>query len=149
MKPRLNVYIDDDLNDRLDALAAKPGSSKSAIVSDALKHYLARGAANEIDAVLKVRLDKVARHLARLERDQQVVLETLALFVRFELTVTAPLPDGDQPAARALGTERFNSFVDQVGRRIAGGKSLTRDVLERVTPDAVIERNGELHEVRE
>lgn len=149
MKPRLNVYIDDDLNDRLDALAAKPGSSKSAIVSDALKHYLARGAAAEIDAVLRVRLDKVARHLARLERDQQVVLETLALFIRFELTVTAPLPDGDQPAARALGTERFNSFVDQVGRRIAGGKSLTRDVLERVTPGAVIERNGTLHEVRE
>ena len=149
MKPRLNVYIDDGISDRLDALAAKPGSSKSAIVSDALKHYLARGAAAEIDAVLKVRLDKVARHLARLERDQQVVLETLALFIRFELTVTAPLPDGDQPAARALGTERFNSFVDQVGRRIAGGKSLTRDVLERVTPDGVIERNGELHEVRE
>ncbi len=149
MKPRLNVYIDDDLSDRLDTLAAKPGSSKSAIVSDALKHYLARGAAAEIDAALKARLDKVARHLARLERDQQVVLETLALFIRFELTVTAPLPDGDQPAARALGTERFNSFVDQVGRRIAGGKSLTRDVLERVTPDGVIERNGELHEARE
>jgi predicted transcriptional regulator len=149
MKPRLNVYIDDDLNERLDALAAKPGSSKSAIVSDALKHYLARGAVAEIDAVLKARLDKVARHLARLERDQQVVLETLALFIRFELTVTAPLPDGDQLAAKALGTERFNSFVDQVGRRIAGGKSLTRDVLERVTADAVIEHNGELQEVRE
>lgn len=149
MKPRLNVYLDDELNDRLDALAAKPGSSKSAIVSDALRHYLARGAAAEIDAVLKARLEKIARHLARLERDQQIVLETLALFIRFELTVTSPLPEGDQAAAKALGTERFNSFVDQVGRRIAGGKSLTRDVLERITPGAVVEHNGDEHEVRE
>ena len=149
MKPRLHVYLDDELNDRLDALAAKPGASKSAIVSDALKHFLARGAAAEIDAVLKVRLDKVARHLARIERDQQVVLETLALFIRFQLMVTAPLPDGDQPAAKALGTERFNTFVEQVGRRIAAGKSLTRDVLERITPDGVVERDGEFQAVHQ
>jgi hypothetical protein len=149
MKPRLHVYLDDDLSDRLDALADKPGSSKSAIVSDALKHYLARGASAEIDAVLKVRLDKVARHLARIERDQQVILETLALFIRFELMVTAPLPDGDQPAAKALGTERFNSFVEQVGRRIASGRSLTRDVLERITQEGVVEFDGELRELRE
>lgn len=148
MKPRLHVYLDDELNDRLDALAAKPGTSKSAIVSDALKYFLARGAAAEIDAVLKVRLDKVARHMARIERDQQVVLETLALFIRFQLMVTAPLPDGDQLAAKALGTERFNTFVEQVGRRIAAGKSLTRDVLKRITPDGVVERDGELQAVR-
>ncbi len=149
MKPRLNIYVDDDLSDRLDALTAKPGTSKSAIVSDALKHYLARGAAAEIDAVLKVRLEKIARHLARIERDQQVILETLALFIRFELTVTAPLPDDDQREAKALGAERFNSFVEQVGKRISGGKSLTRDVLERITSDAIVEGEGERHEVRE
>lgn len=148
MKPRLHVYLDDELSDRLDALAERPGSSKSAIVADALRHYLTRGATAEIDAVLKVRLDKVGRHLARLERDQQVVLETLALFIRFELTVTSPLPEGDQGAAKALGSERFNSFVEQVGRRLAGGKSLTRDVLACITPDAVVESDGELHEVQ-
>lgn len=146
MKPRLHVYLDDELSERLNALARKPGSSKSAIVSDALKHFLSRGAASEIDAVLKMRLDKVGRHLARLERDQQIILETLALFIRFELTVTSPLPDGDQSAARALGNERFNSFVEQVGRRLAGGKSLTRDVLARITPEGFIGPDGELQE---
>ena len=149
MKPRLHVYLDDDLSERLDALAKKPGASKSAIVTDALKHFLSRGAAAEIDAVLKTRLDKVGRHLAKLERDQQIVLETLALFIRFELTVTSPLPDVDQAAARALGNERFNSFVEQVGRRLSGGKSLTRDVLARITPEGCIGSDGELQEVRE
>jgi predicted transcriptional regulator len=149
MKPRLHVYLDDALLERLDALARRPGGSKSAIVADALRHYLARGAAAEIDAVLKARLDRIGRQLARLERDQQVVLESLALFIRYQLTVTAPLPDADHMSARALGQERFSSFVEQVGRRLADGKSLTRDVLAHISTDGVVEPDGQLQEVRE
>jgi hypothetical protein len=107
-------------------------------VNDALKAFFAKGAASEIDAVLRVRLDKVARHLARLERDQQVLLECVALFIRFELTVTVPVPDIDQPAAKALGNERFSNFVAQVGRRLAAGRSLTREVLDYATPEGAI-----------
>ena len=52
-------------------------------------------------------------------------------------------------AARALGQERFNSFIEQVGRRLAGGKSLTRDVLARISTDGVVEPDGQFQEVRE
>ena len=134
MKPRLHAYLTDDVNAQLDLLAARPGSSKSAIVNDALKTFFAKGASTGIDPVLRVRLDKVARHLERLERDQQVLLECLALFIRFELMITAPVPDSDQPAAKALGNERFNNFIEQVGRRLAAGRSLTREVLDQVSP---------------
>lgn len=140
MKPRLHAYLTDDVNAQLDLLAARPGTSKSAIVNDALKFFFAKGATSEIDAVLRVRLDKVSHHLARLERDQQIMLECLALFIRFELMVTVPVPDLDQPAAKALGTERFNNFVAQVGRRLAAGRSLTRDVLEQAAPEARLEQ---------
>lgn len=143
MKPRLHAYLTDDVNARLDLLAAKPGSSKSAIVNDALKAFFAKGAASEIDAVLRIRLDKVARHLERLERDQRVLLECLALFIRFELMVTAPVPDVDQPAAKALGNERFNNFVAQVGRRLAAGRSLTREVLDQASPEPRIGASAE------
>jgi hypothetical protein len=34
--------------------------------------------------------------------------------------VTAPLPEADA-AGRAIGRDRFESFVAQVGRQIAGG----------------------------
>src|SRR3546814_7961918 len=117
MKPRHPLYLDDELTERLEALAAKPGSSKSAIVSDALRAFIARRGANELDERLKVRLDRVSRQLNRIERDQQILLESLALYVRYYLTVTAPLPEADQEAARALGQERFQAFIDQVGRR--------------------------------
>lgn len=141
MKPRHHLYLDDELTERLEALAAKPGASKSAIVADALRAFITRGAAIEIDPVIKARLDKVSRTLARLERDQQVVLETLGLFIRYQLTVTAPLPESEQAAARAVGQDRFQHFIDQVGRRLAAGKSVTTDVLARVSTDGVAEHD--------
>src|SRR5690606_3188791 len=135
MKPRHHLYLDDELTEQLEALAAKPGSSKSAIVSDALRAFIARRGASELDDRLKVRLDRISRQLNRIERDQQILLESLALFVRYYLTVTAPLPEVDQEAARALGQERFQAFIDQVGRRIAGGWTLAGEVLGRTSDE--------------
>lgn len=134
MKPRHHLYLDDALTERLEALAAKPGSSKSAIVADALRAYLARRGASELDEMLKVRLDRIGKQLNRVERDQQIVLETLALFIRYQLTVTPPLPEVDQAAARAIGQERFQHFIDQVGRRLAAGKGIAADLLVRLAP---------------
>lgn len=135
MKPRHHLYLDDELTEQLETLAAKPGSSKSAIVSDALRAFIARRGANELDDRLKVRLDRVSRQLNRIERDQQILLESLALFVRYYLTVTAPLPEADQEAARALGQERFQAFIDQVGRRIVGGRTLAGEVLAQTSEE--------------
>ena len=42
------------------------------------------------------------------------------LFVRYELMINAPLPEGDQ-AARAVGRDRFEAFVARVGEALAGG----------------------------
>lgn len=121
MKPRHHLYLDDALTEQLDRLGGKPGTSKSAIVADALRAYLDRRAASELDALFKVRLDRMSRQLGRVERDQKILLESLALFVRYQLTVTAPLPEADK-AAQALGRERFQRFVDQVGRQLASGR---------------------------
>ena len=121
MKPRHHLYLDEALTEQLEALAAKPGSSKSAIVSDALRAYLARRGARELDDMLKIRLDRLSTQLGRIERDGQVLLESLALFVRYMLTVNAPLAEGDE-AGRAIGRDRFEAFVAQVGRQLAGGR---------------------------
>lgn len=147
MKPRHHLYLDDELTDRLEQLAARPGASKSAIVADALKAWFARGAAIEIDPVIKARLDRTTRSLSRIERDLQIVLEALGLFIRYQLTVIPPLPEADQAAARVLGQERFQHFIDQVGRRLASAKSLTRDVLSRVAPDADELAEGLVHDI--
>ena len=119
-KVRHQLFLDADLSEKLEALAAKPGASKSAILADAIIAWLNRRGSHELDERFGLRLNRISAQLNRIERDGQVLLETLALFVRYQLTVTAPLPEPDQ-AARAVGRDRFQSFVDQVGRQIAGG----------------------------
>ena len=121
MKSRHQIWLDDDLGRELDRLGAKPGASKSALVAAALRALFDRRAAGAIDDLLKIRLDRIGRTLGRIERDQKVLLESLALFVRYQLTVTAPLPEADR-AAQAVGRERFQRFVDQVGRQLAAGR---------------------------
>lgn len=121
MKVRQNLYIDRELSNALDALAARRGGNKSRIVNDALKAWVARRGAKEIDDLLKPRLDRLSREIAACRRDIEVTLEALALFVRYQLTVTAPLPESDA-AAIAVGNARFERFIAQLGRQIAGGK---------------------------
>lgn len=125
MKPRHHLYFDEALTAELEALAAKPGTSKSAIVADALRDYLRRRATRELDDMLKVRLDRMGAELGRLRRDLDVQLESFALFVLWQLTIQAPLPEGDA-AARAVGRERFEAFVTEVGRRVAGERRAFR-----------------------
>lgn len=127
-KVRYQLYLDAGLSEQMENLAAKNGHCKSAILTDALRAYLNRRGAKELDDLLGVRL-------SRLERDQQVMLESFALFVRYYLTVTAPVNEHDK-AALAIGQDRFRAFIDQVARRLAGGKGLTHDSLMRTFVEA-------------
>lgn len=123
-KTRQQLYLSPDVAEKLEALAAKPGASKSAILADAVQAWLTRRGTKELDDRFALRLERISIQLGRIERDQQIMMESLALFVRYYLTTTAPLPEPDQPA-RAVGRDRFQAFIDQVGRHIArGGRSL-------------------------
>lgn len=121
MKSRHQIYLEEGLGAELDRLGARPGTTKSAIVGDALRLFFEQRASGQLDELLRLRLDRLTRGVGRLERDQKILLESLALFVRYQLTVTAPLPEADK-AAHAIGRERFQRFVDQVGRQLASGR---------------------------
>jgi predicted transcriptional regulator len=121
MKVRQNLYIDRELSDALEALASRPGGNKSRLVNDAIAAWLARQGTKEIDDLFKGRLDRLSRELGLVRRDLYVVLESFALFVRFYLLVTAPLPDADT-AAFAVGMDRFEQFLGQLARQVATGK---------------------------
>ncbi len=120
-KVRHQLFLPKPLSDRLEALAAKPGASKSSILVDALTAWLNRRGVSELDDRFGLRLDRMSKALARIERDDDVILETLALFIRFELSIQAPLAENDQ-AGRAMATKRFEAFVAQVGRQVAAGR---------------------------
>jgi hypothetical protein len=134
-RARLNIFLEPDHAKRLAQLAGMKGVSKSAIIAAALSSYLSPDGGDRREAAIAKRLDKLTRQFDRLERDQTILIETVALFVRYTLTVDAPIPAAHQDAARAQGRARFQQFVDQLARHLQKGRSLVRQVHEEITPD--------------
>ncbi len=84
------------------------------------------------EAAITRRLDKLTRAVERLDREVSIGNEALALFVRFWLTTTPPIPEDMQAAAQATGKMRYEGFVAALGRRLAKGKNFSREVSEDV-----------------
>ncbi|MGC6330210.1 CopG family transcriptional regulator [Rhizorhabdus sp. FW153] len=95
--------------------------------------------ADKREAAFARRLDRLSRQVQRLERDLGVTAETLALFVRFWLTITPPVPNDAQGSAQAKGRERYEGFIETLGRRLQKGQSFLReipdDIAETKQPD--------------
>ena len=68
--------------------------------------------------------------------------EALAVFVRFWLTSTPPLPDTALAASQAKGRERYEAFIEVLGRRLARGRKLADEIVRDVGGDER-ERNSD------
>jgi predicted transcriptional regulator len=104
------------------------------VVETAISSYLSPDNSERMEAALGRRLDRLTRQVERLERHVTISNEALALFVRFWLTATPPLPDTAQPAAQAKGRERYEGFVEALGRRLAKGQSLAQEISQDIVP---------------
>jgi uncharacterized membrane protein YccC len=121
-KIRHQFLLGADLSGRLEKLSRVPGTTKSKVIAKAVEAFLDRQAENEMDQRYGKRLDRMSHDIEHLRRDSEVLLESLALFIRFSITLNAHTPMPDK-ATQALAHERFLKFVDQVGHKIASGKS--------------------------
>jgi len=63
----------------------------------------------------------------------------LALFVRFWLTITPPLPADAQAAAQLKGRQRYEGFVEALGRRLQKGQSLLHEIAEDIESHASLD----------
>ncbi len=118
---RHQLFLPKPLSDRLEALARAPGASKSKLLATAVAAWLDRRGTDELEQRFAQRLDRLSNQLARIERDGHVSIESLALFIRYMLTVNAPLADEDE-VSRAIGRERFAAFITRVGQQLASGR---------------------------
>lgn len=134
-RARLNVFLEREHAKRLDELAVMKGVSKSAIIAAALASFLSPDAADRREAAMAKRLDRITQQYERIERDQTILIETVALYVRYYLSVSIPVPESQQEAARAQGRARFEQFVEQLARRLQRGHSLVKEVVEEIVPD--------------
>jgi hypothetical protein len=99
-KQRVSVYLEPDVMKALADFSARRGQSRSLVAEAAIASFLSPDAAERQEAVTAKRLDQLDRRMTRMERDLGISVETLAVFVRFWLTTSPPLPEPAQAAAR-------------------------------------------------
>lgn len=124
-----------DLLRSLADYASRRRISQASVVEAAIASHLSPDGADRLEAALARRLDRMTRQIERLERHVTISNETLALFVRFWLTSVPPLPDSAQAAAQAKGRERFDGFVETLGRRLAKGRTFADEVTRDFNQD--------------
>jgi len=132
MRTKHTFRLPPDLARRLADYAHRKRLPQATIVEAALVSHLSPDGADRLEAALARRLDRTTRQIERLERHVTISNEALALFVRFWLTATPPLPDAAQPAAQAKGRERYQGFVESLGRRLARGRLLADEIVTEV-----------------
>jgi hypothetical protein len=116
------------LGARLAEYALRRRISQALVVEAALESFLSPDGAEQLEAALSRRLDRLSRQADRIEQVVGIVLEALGLFVRFWLANTLALPEAALPAQQAKGRERYQNFLTSLGRRLAKGASLPRDI---------------------
>ena len=134
-KDRITLSLNPETTKRLTLVANYRKGAKSALVEEALDRYLDPERRRILDDATLRRLDTQSKSLSTIARDVAIATETLSLFVRYFLTITEPLPQPEQESARALGRQRFEVFVAQVGRRLASDNRLVSEVLESIRTD--------------
>jgi hypothetical protein len=140
MRTKHTFRLPPDLAAQLADYAHRKRVPQALVVETALSSYLSPDSSERMEAALGRRLDRLTRQVERLERHVTISNEALALFVRFWVTSTPPLPDTAQPAAQAKGRERYEGFVEALGRRLAKGQTLAQEISQDViskdrTPD--------------
>ena len=127
-KAQLSIYLEQDVFASLEAYAARQDKPKSLVAEAAIRSFLSPDDSDRREAAIAKRLDRIVRVLERLERNNGITLETIGLFVRFWLTSTPALPEQSSPAARTKGAERYDRFVEALGRRLSSGSTLFKEI---------------------
>ena len=138
-RARMNVYFAPGLLKQVEALALRRNVSKSAVIEAAVASFLTGDTTERLEAAMSRRLDRLGRQFDMLDEDVAILGETLSVFVQFWLTITPPLPDSAKQSARIKGNERFEGFMQTLGKRLATGdrflKEISREMPGGLRPD--------------
>ncbi|QSB45673.1 ribbon-helix-helix protein, CopG family [Tsuneonella flava] len=131
-KTPFSVYLDPELMQALAAYADRRGKSRSLVAEAAIASFLSPDADEQREAAIAKRLDRLDRRQTRLERDVGIGVEMIALFVRFWLSNTPPPPETERAAMRRQGGDRYDAFIEALGRRLAKGPKVRQEIGEDV-----------------
>lgn len=131
-KSRLSVYLDPALMTALAAYADRREQSRSLIAEAAIASFLSPDADEQREAAMAKRIDRLDRRLVRLERDVSIGVEMMAMFIRSWLSNTPLPPEGERALLRRQGGDRYDAFLEALGRRLAKGSKVREEITEDI-----------------
>ena len=131
-KIKLTVYVSRIVAEQLDFACKDKTKNKSKLTETALAQLLNPKVEDQQDAAMPRRLDRLSRDVGVINRHQQIVIESLGLFIRHYLITSIPLPPSEQQAAQAIGQQRFQRFIEQLGRRLASTTTFANEITEHL-----------------
>jgi hypothetical protein len=133
-KIKLTVYVSRAVAGQLGLACKDRTKNKSKLTETALAQLL--GPQRDQDNTTPRRLDRLSREVSLIHRHQQIAIESFGMFVRHYLAMSPPLPPAEQQAAQALGQQRFQRFIEQLGRRLASTSTLVSEITDQLASHA-------------
>lgn len=129
MKPRLIAYVPAHLHAKVVALSKKQGMTQSSVIEDAIAVYFSVSSHHERDAAIIKRQDEMIRQIARIEREQNAVIEMADMLAWYQIAFAPPMTDEQKSAAMARASSGVESFRAHVADRLNSGKRLLGEAL--------------------
>lgn len=124
-RERIQPRVPSELRQRLTRYCAAQGITETACVAAAITEYLDQTSHR---ILIMRRLDRLGRALARLQRDQEIALETFGCWIHVWFAHTPALPDEAKRVAATHAKARFDKFVEHVSARLSNGRRFIDDL---------------------
>lgn len=136
---KFSIRLPSELNQALEKICVtRRGVSKTQIIQAALNEYLFPEGADKREAEVARHLRRLERQVKNIERGNEILGETISLYIRAWLTNTAEIPETHKEAAINQGGRRYRNFLEGLSLRLQSGKclfaELPEDVFEVATP---------------
>src|SRR6185437_2492823 len=127
---KVTVRLVEQVCERLQVAADRPGVGKSMIVDAALERFLSPRA--PVEDLVEQHFDGLHARFDGLQHDMRMIAETVALHARYHLAVMPALSQQRQHEACLLGDERFKVLAEQVDRRVRQRRPLMQETIGRL-----------------
>ena len=129
MRTKHTFRLPPELAKQLADYAGRKRLHQAFVVETALASFLSPDNSERMEAALGKRLDRLTRQVERLERQVTISNEAIALFVRFWLTATSPVPDAALPGCASQRTRTLSAVCRSAGTKAGeGAGSCTGDI---------------------
>ena len=121
---KASVFLDDNLMDQVVAEAHSRQVSQQSLLESTIRDRYSPERKEENEAIIARRLSKIDTKLQVMERQIEVIAESLALYVRMWLTRTSEIPEEERDAAVLQAQARYDRYLKSLGKQLMSKETI-------------------------